>query len=441
MTTSIGGYVGASLPATYARSDINPNDARFGGGIPISSRCLWTGPQGVTTANWSAANTPATFRQRHPLIYDATNIRVVFFGYGQSGQSAHDGEENPNNTSGAESFTTLTVRCGLEAFLPGTGGNITYPFTFNGLKTLTLDPGGIAISDPLGVHLQAATQSFFYIRTFVTTANQYPLGVQPLASDNEGFVATTDLTGYNAVGGFAGGGNQFQPWLVLGHTSPRNRVVVGIVGDSIIQGSKNQQADGATISTTTNDRGPAQQALGTTYPFINIARDSDLASTFANTRLTQARHAVIALCSHAIIAYGRNDLANSVAAATVYASLKTICTYARLQGAKAVLCTILPETTSSDSWVTAVNQTVNTHEAARVSLNALIRGSVAAGDADIMVDWCAPYEVNSSNVLTQDGGRIISNGVTKHYSWDGIHPSNAGNALFGTAFHPSVFTL
>jgi lysophospholipase L1-like esterase len=439
------------LPGTtFRRSEIAPNAVLFGGGIPISARCLSTvGPSPVTGGSglplpWQVANTNGTYRQKHPLVCDAAALQLVFFGYGQSGQSGHDGEENPTNTSGAESFTTLSIKAGIECRAEGTGANITYPVFFKGSRTGSLDPGGILVSDPLGVYLKTATQNYFYTRTYVSSANQYPLGCVAVAGNNEGFDSGNDDTGYNnATGSFSSQTNpMFGPWLVLGVASSRNQPVIGCVGESIMTGAKNNIQNGSTITTTSPDVSFLDVALNNTYPLVKLSKSSDTDTIFSNTRLTNGRHIALSICTHVFVQYGTNNINNAVSPATIYANLQAICKYIKLFGARVYLCTIPPRTTSSDNWATAGNQTVTANEANRVTLNTSIRGAVADGTADAVVDICTPIEVNSSNVLTQNGGIWLSNGTAKHYTPDGIHPAYDGNQAIGTwAGFPTTFSV
>jgi hypothetical protein len=87
------------------------------------------------------------------------------------------------------------------------------------------------------------------------------------------------------------------------------------------------------------------------------------------------------------------------------------------------ITTIIPDTTSTDSFATVANQsTVPVREPIRTAYNAWVRAGGIAGVRNTY-DLASAIEVNSSGVLTTDGGFWPAPG----YTTDGIHESQTAN--------------
>jgi hypothetical protein len=134
----------------------------------------------------------------------------------------------------------------------------------------------------------------------------------------------------------------------------------------------------------------------------------------------------------------------------VYASLSALQTaflgywqWLSSSGAVVIPCTCTPVTTTTDTYATAGNQTPSLGglgEAGRTAYNTWLRnGSARAAanalgfDIPYIIDPCAYVEVNSSNVLTLNGGRWLTNGTANYPSTDGTHPTAAMAAIAAQA--------
>jgi lysophospholipase L1-like esterase len=115
--------------------------------------------------------------------------------------------------------------------------------------------------------------------------------------------------------------------------------------------------------------------------------------------------------------YGINDLADSQTWQQLAASQLTLAQMAKSAGARFYLFTLLPQTSSTDGWTTAANQTTRAAEAARLNYNAWVRaGALASAGTPVLsggapssnvngyFDADAVVEANAANVLTIGGG-------------------------------------
>jgi hypothetical protein len=253
----------------------------------------------------------------------------------------------------------------------------------------------------------------------------------------------SDQTAVSGIAWFTGTNNTvFGPMSVL--ITPDagfNTAVVGLVGDSIMSGSNDL-----------NDRGFAARALiAANIPYHYFGRGGEKAQDISPlTGNVGFKSRIIRLesCTHAICEYSTNDFVALRTLAQVKADLLAIWTMLQTRGVGVYQTTCLPRTTSSDNWATAPNQTPPTWEAYRTGLNDWLRDGSAAGaiaqSAGALLtvfDTANTVEVNSSNVLTQNGGRWITNGTGTAYCDNlGTHPSQLSTALMAVAINTSLFT-
>lgn len=105
----------------------------------------------------SAQTKNGTSRSPHTFAVDASGIRLVF-------QNFYVATSYPMpDTDGS---ATLTVKASVEL-----GSNI-YRVTFRGQHAATIDPGGVVVSDPLGIEVAAGAT--IYSRTYLTGTGWYP---------------------------------------------------------------------------------------------------------------------------------------------------------------------------------------------------------------------------------------------------------------------------
>ncbi|MCK1585501.1 hypothetical protein IVB03_39595 [Bradyrhizobium sp. 168] len=224
--------------------------------------------------------------------------------------------------------------------------------------------------------------------------------------------STTGITDKTMGGSIAspGGGAYMPDVAVLGMTSKKT---VWVAGDSRQEGVN----DTGDVSTDTGEIPRCISSLA----YINGGTAGDRASwakTNYSKRLTLAGY-----CSNIISGYGRNDIYGaSSSLATLQAD--TLAFRALFASTKPFdITTVIPDTTSTDTFATVANQTVvAVKEGIRTSYNAWVRAGGISGVRNTY-DLAAAIEVNSSGVLTTDGGFWPAPG----YTTDGIHESQTAN--------------
>jgi lysophospholipase L1-like esterase len=101
-----------------------------------------------------------------------------------------------------------------------------------------------------------------------------------------------------------------------------------------------------------------------------------------------------------IVTYGRNDLTNGVELATLQSRFNTLVSDLRALNSSARIwsCTVFPKTSSTDTWQTEANQTVEAGtEAARVAFNEWLRAGVSGVYSNL--------DVASAVETTSNGGK------------------------------------
>ncbi len=424
-------------------SDISGLDAllaragNFLGLTPFTTRNLWTGPTGGPSLTYSdGVITNGTYKTHHVVCYDATHIRLLYTNCGNEIATGNDDVEAPPFLS-TDPSAAITVKSKLNY------NGIEFPVYFSGRRQVTIDPGGMVLSDPVSIDVRVATAVGLDVYTYVSIAagKKWPLGIQVNQQSpySEGYSDGVDATDIGVAwpGGFKA--NLYHPWMLLGVTNPRHRPVVVIVGDSIITGYFAATLNGVPQSGVTNDYGYVDLALNDTIPTVKVSRGGGTAQYFAVQRRAWYRHTMMSVGTHCVVGYGTNDVGNGRTIAQMQADLTTIWNYAKLLGMKVYACTLPPRTTSTDNFQSAANQSVMTNEANRTALNDWIRTVPAPLSG--YFDVADAVEVNASNVLTRNGGYWLCDGTTKKYTVDGIHPSYDGHRLIKNAVNASVFTV
>jgi hypothetical protein len=348
----------------------------FRGMIPIARRAVNLG-----TGNQSnGTDTSGMYRRCHPIMVDASEIRLVYSNY--YGANAALIADGPND---------ITVQAAVE--LPVNAVTFTqqqsFPVTVGGLKTFTIPAGGQVVSDPIPYTGKAG--QFMYVQTYVSVASagmKWPTSFSALGS---GTVAnmweggTTGAPTTNLVGGTSNGpvGNvgTYGPSAIIG--TPAAGVALPKVGyffgDSIQYGSSDYTSQWEGWS------GRAAAAQG--VPYVNVSHPGEqvaqVQGIYARHRLPYAVGADFAITN-----YGRNDLANiaGISLATFQANLIAWWTQLAFRGLRVYQTTITPKATSTDTWMTVANQsadTANSYETNRVAANTWLRDGapISAGAA------------------------------------------------------------
>jgi lysophospholipase L1-like esterase len=338
-----------------------------------------------------------------------------------------------------DSPNAITVRAAVEPL-----GNVIMPVTFNGARSVVIQPGATVLSDPLGVDITKATT--FYTRTYVSVASgeRFPRGGYITASSGEGNnyadPAGADLTaiGSASLTGVGTNVRVFGPSMILGRVKDPGKAVIPIVGDSIAQGSQD------------NDRGYIQRGLGDNYSFQKLAFPGEsLDGWTGNNGLTRMRRASLmaqVAPTHVICEYGRNNMSS----ATIQADTLAAWTSLRRMNVSVYQTTITPQTTSSDSWVTVANQTVAnaTYEGRRVAFNDWLRdGAPISAGAPVAVGTVSAIRAGESGHPLSGWFEIAdlsesarNSGKWKaSYTTDGTHPNATAAAALAAGIDPTVF--
>ena len=332
-------------------------------------------------------------------------------------------------------------------------GNGVWPVTFGGKRRVTIEPGGYALSDPLGVDIAKGTT--FWTRTFVQVSSGqfYPLGNISTAStgegNNYGSTVGADLTVYGSASLTGVGTNQYVygPAAILGQVIDPEKPVIGILGDSIFNGiGDSSHANG----------GYAQRALNNNYSFVKLAFPGEGLSsgwTGVSGANRRRRMGLLAECgvTHIVTDYTVNALATTTIqqdAVSAWISMARVAT----QGVWAT--TLTPQTTSTDSWATTGNQTIqypSDREPRRVAFNNWLRDGAPINASNV------PQSVGASGAGIVRAGQVghplkgyfeaadlaetaRDSGIWKAgYTSDGTHPNATGHAALAACITPTLF--
>jgi hypothetical protein len=313
----------------------------------------------------NGSSTGANSRCAHVMspTYSGGDFQIVYGNFTPQGTA----------TSPASSGT-LTMTASIE-YPSGT----VYPVFFNGQRAATIASGANVVSDNVGITIPAGAT--FWTRSFVTvTVGQtWPLG----------FITNNNDTGVTQVGGYSSGVSQtdgtlgsvpsasfgyaFSPIAVIGKSISQTRQTsVGLIGDSLMHAPN---PNTAAISFQYH-RSAYTEALYNQIPFIQASMAGSTitnlmnGSTVINPYLLET---VAKYCTHVICDLGVNDYRTGASYTTMQTNLTNLWQFFTSRGIKVWQSTISPNSTSTDGWATTTNQTANSNDAARVSLNTWIR--------------------------------------------------------------------
>ncbi|HXJ01295.1 MAG TPA: hypothetical protein VNH44_08720 [Micropepsaceae bacterium] len=280
------------------------------------------------------------------------------------------------------------------------------PFV-GGQSSGTVASGATLISDYSRVSIPRGAT--FWIRMFVQNAsgvyyNTWDNGAGgDLINSGNGL---SDLT----MGGSISDDGTFSapPFAIIGMTS---KASVLILGSSVIRGYN----DDGTISDFR--KGMIAKSFPTDLAFVNLAGDG--ASGGAWIGSDNGRKALYPYASHAVFELTAVDITNGVSVVAVESVLQSLY---QLFGpnVRKTQMTSWARSGSSDGWATAGNQTVETNNSHRVSLNTDLR----AGNFPFLNNGI--YEVAWAIENSHDDGKWAVDGTANKYTADGTHPTVAG---------------
>jgi len=149
------------------------------------------------------------------------------------------------------------------------------------------------------------------------------------------------------------------------------------------------------------------------YAYVRVPLGGEQARQFAGTTTlggySRARLAITEFADFIMSNYGTND--TSLGLASMKASILQIADWYVSRGKKFIQLTLLPKSTSSNAFTTAAAQTATATASTENSFNDWLRDTSASGfvaqaggpSKAACIDICQYTEVNSSNVLTQNG--------------------------------------
>lgn len=383
----------------------------------------------------AAAAGGVTFRINCKVRADTPFIRLVWFNLPVPTQGS------PPNPA------AFTLNASIDYIPVGQNINDTVPIPiqFNGAVSVNVALNGHAISDPIYGPFFAG--DLILVRSCVVTSagtNTYPIG-QILTRTYEGYLAGDQTAAPNFSTSFTTGILGYHPSLILG-CSP-NAVTWSGQGDSIMQGADDS---GSWPGTGAYQRMCGLAADATGYPRVRVGQAGEGVTQITlpagkNTSGNWFRTRGLAslMASNLYCAYGVNDIFTLGASLATLQAAWLLEWGAGYMGGQAVWQqTILPDTTSTDSWATYANQSLRAQESIRVAANAWLRdgapilngvavatGSSAAGTLRAgmlghplmgIFDAAAAVEQGGASAPT---GKWLVDGTANKYTDDGVHPS------------------
>jgi hypothetical protein len=295
---------------------------------------------------------------------------------------------------------------------------VCHPLTFSGMSSVTVTKGTDVLSDAINVTIPTNTKAF--IGEYMTNASGL------IYNDTVGDWANGDLIDAG-VSGIADHtvdcgtvpltvGFMAFPLAIVGRV-PNAQASVCLMGDSINDGAHD------VYSGTSGDLGILSRSVGPSFGYINMGVNDDASSRF-NASHAQ-RQKLLQYCTSAVSEYGHNNFAaDGESLATMEASMATMWATltANMVGSKTVIqTTITPYTTSTDNWVTTMNQTTTGFQTSVAGFNtALLAATIGPPGGSY----------NTSSVLgtgTNNSLWVVT--PAPPYTVDGTHPSPDGYAL------------
>lgn len=338
----------------------------------------------------SPLSTVGTARIPYYVAVAATDLRLVYNNW----NSTSSGDQTP--------AADLVLEAGIEY-----AGTI-YKVTFGGKTSVTINPGGVAISDPIAVKVTAA--STVYVRTYTSGTGWYPNHrAWNDAGGSGGWTVTSNLTAAGSAAiadSVSGAVDMLGPTAILGTpVSGPVKTVLGL-GDSIMASLTDFQNNQPGVNTVSPMLGGGgflgRAAVAAGFGYINIGVKSDLAQFQFSAPGPYRRMQLSRFCRTALINYGTNDIAGGRTLAQVQADLIAFWTYLSGKGLRTFQTTILPRSASStDGWLTTANQTVTGQEAVRTAFNDWLRdgapmsGGAAVATGTAGASRCSYFQVNN----------------------------------------------
>jgi hypothetical protein len=348
-------------------------------------------------------------------------------------------------------YANVTTGTSVEVFADGSSHPFTLessllvsgsftPMSYAGVRRPLVDQGAsLVLSDESGVFL--APNTTFSVKTgaVIGTLGPTPFMVASCRSTTQvtkvaSTSGTSQIFSNSAVTGTAiSGGYALTPFAIIG-IPDKPIVSLGIFGTSIDIGQ------GDTADATTGHLGWLERDCinvnGFPLPFVNMSRDGGQTNAYA-LNSSRSRFSMMRYLTHMIFGMHTNDIEAGVALATIQANCKFAWDRARTAGCKVYHTTVIPRTTSTDSWETVANQTpIAGFEPGGIAqqFNAWLLTQVGTGASDGYLDGVV--DVRSSVCDPAEVWKWKPSHTT-----DGIHPNGTGHAAMAAAGNAILATF
>lgn len=410
MYPGITEFGGISSSMSMGSITDTPNDdwALIGSGFPSN---VMSAPSAMATG----ATTAVTFASRHQLNGSGNWIRLVYAFYTANGNIGEVAMDNPVKLHAAIQGPALTA--------------VPIELKFNGAATIT-EQYALRISDPIYYPYQdgywiTALSCLSVTNSALLIPGGWKGMTDPTRENRglgEGCVAgDVVLTGRSAVGTTASSGDRmYGPIGVIGYypvgtQAPQS---MAIQGDSHFAGSDDPSVLGRGMG------GPWQrlclQANGGTTDFTNVAQRCPFVPVSKGGESSRqwidnssvVRRPLMNFCTDLTLYCSNHDNEDGSDTTAWKSVMRELTQYVSTATRAKVIrtCTPYPKATSNNYFSLPFNET-NNADAARVTMCDWIRSASGYVAETIQyfpnivpIDITAPFEVNGSNALTQNGG-------------------------------------
>lgn len=408
---------------------------------------------GTSVVYWNVAKNCNQIRFLFTNFFDANGIAGDSYTPGTTGPITVMGSmEDPLNIG--TPFVQLTFNGGAPSAVLAYGGSLwSDPVDYELLAGMTV---------PLRTYIQGVSGAYIPCMSVMTPQNLYVTNVGNTYGYNGADVSTY---GNNYVTDGGNGSNQLatvgRAWVVS-EVQPESYTASAVMGQLTV-GSPAQPVVGVvgdSLSMGYSDYGNGElgwvmrQLRANKILSLNFSAVAETMQSASIPLSYRIRKNLSQFCTHAILEYGVNDFFTagwSEAQVKGYAVI--VAQWLVNRGIKVYICTITPSTTSTDSYVTAGNQTPRAGDAQKQIYNSLLRSfytntaSQNAADSLLslisgVIDVAATIEVNATNVLTLNGGRWYcgpANNTAYVLAGDGVHALANANILMAPAINTSLF--
>lgn len=336
----------------------------------------------------------------------------------------------PNGETVASPISTVTISAGQEiqvsSITPPSGNGINgvkyYMSTAAGGTTLGFDASGTGAQ----INLTTLPASGAAAPPSTSNALVYPVGLSAFTSAGEGAMSG-DQTSTNTTSGIATA-YAFSPIAIIGNVSSPSPSVL-FYGDSIAFGAH----DNDPVTGSGDNFGFIVRSLNSAN--LGWAGSAESGEQVGNVNDGVVRHTVDQFATHAIVEYGINDIANGSSLSTLQTNLQNFWNWLASAGVKVYQTTITPYSSSTDGFVTLVNQTPEPNcgpNSIRTQLNDWIRTTPSP--------LSGYFETADTVESSRNSGLWKVNGSTS-ITVEGLHPNPTGNQWMQAAINTTLFTL